>query len=120
MKRRPLRSLECNLPRIRPTSQIPHMMTSLRVLRNSTAPKNPTLRESRAVPPAAAGKVRRALPSLVCVLALGANLFAQAQGRRNNAGNTNLLQSDFPFQGACISAKYPQNNTALKGLALRV
>lgn len=32
----------------------------------------------------------------------------------------NLLQADFPFQGACINAPYPQGNVALKGLAIRV
>ena len=31
-----------------------------------------------------------------------------------------LLQDDFPFQGACISASSPANNTAMKGLAIRV
>jgi hypothetical protein len=43
---------------------------------------------------------------------------AWAQGqRRARAG---LLQEDFPFQGACISANFPSNNVALKGLAIRV
>ena len=31
-----------------------------------------------------------------------------------------LLQPDFPIQGACISAPWPNNNVALKGLAIRV
>jgi hypothetical protein len=31
-----------------------------------------------------------------------------------------MLQDDFPFQGACISAKFPRGNTALKGLAIHV
>lgn len=31
-----------------------------------------------------------------------------------------LLQKDFPFQGACINAAFPSNNVALKGLAIRV
>jgi hypothetical protein len=31
-----------------------------------------------------------------------------------------LLQTDFPFQGACISAKFPDDNTAMKGLAIRL
>lgn len=35
-------------------------------------------------------------------------------------GGGNYFQDDFPFQGACISAKGPGNNVALKGLAIRV
>lgn len=31
-----------------------------------------------------------------------------------------LLQRDFPFQGACIGAAFPSNNVALKGLAIRL
>jgi len=34
--------------------------------------------------------------------------------------NEALLQKDFPFQGACISASFPAKNTAMKGLAIRV
>ncbi|HVY69537.1 MAG TPA: DUF6797 domain-containing protein, partial [Verrucomicrobiae bacterium] len=34
--------------------------------------------------------------------------------------NPALLQEDFPFQGACISAPLPKGNTAMKGLAIRV
>ncbi len=30
------------------------------------------------------------------------------------------LDQDFPFQGACISANSPQNNIAMKGLAIRL
>ena len=36
------------------------------------------------------------------------------------AGHSGLLQEDFPFQGACISAKFPGHNVAMKGLAIRV
>jgi hypothetical protein len=36
------------------------------------------------------------------------------------AANKALLQEDFPFQGACISAKWPGKNVAMKGLAIRV
>jgi hypothetical protein len=42
--------------------------------------------------------------------------FAQNQ-RKARPG---LLQDDFPFQGACVSANFPSNNIALKGLAIRV
>ena len=31
-----------------------------------------------------------------------------------------MLQDDFPFQGACINAKFPAINIALKGLAIHV
>ncbi|MFM7554765.1 MAG: DUF6797 domain-containing protein, partial [Verrucomicrobiota bacterium] len=34
--------------------------------------------------------------------------------------NESLLQKDFPFQGACISASFPAKNTAMKGLAIRL
>ncbi|MDB6026432.1 MAG: Large, multifunctional secreted protein [Verrucomicrobiales bacterium] len=30
------------------------------------------------------------------------------------------LDQDFPFQGACISAGFPANNTAMKGLAIKL
>src|SRR5438552_1600962 len=45
-----------------------------------------------------------------CSLASGAD-------RKRHSG---LLQEDFPFQGACISANFPAKNVALKGLAIRV
>ena len=32
----------------------------------------------------------------------------------------NYFQEDFPFQGACISAKWPAGNVAMKGFAIRV
>ena len=34
--------------------------------------------------------------------------------------NESLLQKNFPFQGACISATFPAKNTAMKGLAIRL
>lgn len=34
--------------------------------------------------------------------------------------NESLLQKDFPFQSACISASFPAKNTAMKGLAIRL
>lgn len=33
---------------------------------------------------------------------------------------SNFFQDDFPFQGACITAKGPGNNVAMKGFAIRV
>lgn len=45
---------------------------------------------------------------------------AHGQGRRNNPSNASLLQESFPFQGACVSAVFPEKNTAMKGLAIRV
>jgi hypothetical protein len=43
---------------------------------------------------------------------------ALAQG--NRTVRSGLLQEDFPFQGACISANFPSDNVAMKGLAIRV
>ena len=34
--------------------------------------------------------------------------------------NSNFFQEDFPFQGACITAKGPGTNVAMKGFAIRV
>lgn len=39
-----------------------------------------------------------------------------AEGR----GGGNYFQEDFPFQGACIAAKGPGKNVAMKGFAIRV
>ena len=41
---------------------------------------------------------------------------ASAADRRG----ANYFQEDFPFQGACISARFPAGNVALKGYAIRV
>lgn len=41
---------------------------------------------------------------------------ASAADRRG----ANYFQEDFPFQGACISARFPAGNVALKGCAIRV
>src|SRR2546430_5836968 len=48
---------------------------------------------------------------LFCLLSI------QAAERKKRGG---MLQDDFPFQGACISANFPPKNLALKGLAIRV
>src|SRR6476619_2856851 len=50
-------------------------------------------------------------------LFLLATLLSPAADRRSGG---NYFQDDFPFQGACISAKWPEHNVALKGLAIRV
>ncbi|MEY2409306.1 MAG: hypothetical protein QOF48_1976 [Verrucomicrobiota bacterium] len=42
---------------------------------------------------------------------------ASAADRKRGSG---MLQEDFPFQGACISALFPGHNVAMKGLAIRV
>ena len=47
---------------------------------------------------------------------LPGKIFSQEQRRAKSS----LLQEDFPFQGACVSAKFPTNNIAMKGLAIRV
>ena len=59
------------------------------------------------------GKRAAGFFTAVCCLLLG-SLRAQAANR------SGLLQEDFPFQGACISAKFPGHNVAMKGLAIRV
>jgi hypothetical protein len=51
--------------------------------------------------------------SAVAILALSASA---AEPKVNES----LLQKDFPFQGACISASFPAKNTAMKGLAVRL
>ncbi len=50
---------------------------------------------------------------ICCVISLSA--FA-AEPKRGPA----YYQEDFPFQGACIAAKGPGNNVAMKGFAIRV
>ena len=57
------------------------------------------------------------LASHVFVFGLGFLLAATAARAANRSG---LLQEDFPFQGACISAKFPAHNVAMKGLAIRL
>src|SRR4051812_42985280 len=59
------------------------------------------------------------IKSANCVILLAAALFAVASLPAQAARST-LLQEDFPFQGACISANFPAKNVALKGLAIRV
>ncbi|HXT38461.1 MAG TPA: DUF6797 domain-containing protein [Candidatus Angelobacter sp.] len=45
--------------------------------------------------------------------------FLLAVAAARAANRPGLLQEDFPFQGACISAKFPGHNVAMKGLAIR-
>ena len=59
------------------------------------------------------------LPSLLAGLFLAA-FAGSALAQNERRGKSNLLQEDFPFQGACISASFPSNNVAMKGLAIRV
>ena len=60
--------------------------------------------------------------SLLLLLLVGFLLAAFAGGAlaQGAKGRSGLLQEDFPFQGACISASFPADNVALKGLAIRV
>lgn len=51
------------------------------------------------------------------VLAVGVALDATAQDKKIRE---ELLQKDFPFQGACIGAQFPADNVAMKGLAIRL
>ncbi len=54
--------------------------------------------------------------SAACVLVLCASSVVAAERR----AAANYFQEDFPFQGACITAKGPSNNVAMKGFAIRV
>ncbi len=56
------------------------------------------------------GAVRLAVASLSLTLAV------QGQTKIREE----LLQKDFPFQGACINADFPKENVAMKGLAIRL
>jgi len=57
---------------------------------------------------------RGALIAFLCATAI---CFSHGADRKKRGG---MLQDDFPFQGACISANFPAKNVALKGLAIRV
>ena len=58
----------------------------------------------------------RLLPALV-VTALS---LSAVSGYAQEKEKYRMLQEDFPFQGACINAKFPAPNIAMKGLAIRV
>jgi hypothetical protein len=47
-------------------------------------------------------------------------LFTGSTFAADRRGGANFFQEDFPFQGACISAKFPGTNVTLKGFAIRV
>ncbi len=64
-----------------------------------------------------AGSGRRAL-RIVSLAAIGAWAVTSAQGQ--NRPQYKMLQEDFPFLSACINAKFPEGNTAMKGVAIRV
>ncbi len=54
-----------------------------------------------------------------CLLTLGAPAQdAKPASKSWKDSKSSLLQADFPFTGACISAKFPAKNVAHKGLAL--
>jgi glucose/arabinose dehydrogenase len=54
---------------------------------------------------------------LALILACFIPLQAANRIERKKSG---LFQEEFPFQGACISASFPEKNTAMKGFAIRV
>ncbi|HUR45587.1 MAG TPA: DUF6797 domain-containing protein, partial [Candidatus Saccharimonadales bacterium] len=61
--------------------------------------------------------------ALACLALLpGASSAAEKppEQARKTRPKSAMLQEDFPFQGACISANFPAKNTAMKGLAIRV
>jgi hypothetical protein len=51
---------------------------------------------------------------------MGTVLAALAELSTFAAADRALLQESFPFQGACISAKFPARNVAMKGIAIRL
>ncbi len=55
----------------------------------------------------------------MAMLAVAATVWA-APLRAEDKIREDFLQKDFPFQGACINAKFPANNVAMKGLAIRL
>ena len=80
-----------------------------------------TLRSARAefIPPSFRLARSSSLTSLFAGLFLAA-FAGGALAQSERKGRSALLQDDFPFQGACISASFPSNNVAMKGLAIRV
>ena len=54
------------------------------------------------------------------LVAIGLSLLSATLAVRAAPTNPALLQEDFPFQGACIGAQFPDHNVALKGLAIRI
>src|SRR5262245_19203506 len=63
------------------------------------------------------GRAWRALILSVVAAALAGPSAAEAAARKVRE---ELLQQDFPCQGACVSASFPAKNTAMKGLAIRL
>ena len=55
---------------------------------------------------------------ILSLAALGAWAVTPAQAQ--NRQQYKMLQDDFPFLSACINAKFPEGNTAMKGIAIRV
>jgi hypothetical protein len=65
--------------------------------------------------------MHRAFTFLVCtVRALVATCVVFPMVAAERRGGGNFFQEDFPFQGACIGAKFPAKNVAMKGFAIRV
>src|SRR4051812_16423090 len=64
------------------------------------------------------GSSCKSVRGAVCVLGVFLAIASFAAERRGSAAN--YFQEDFPFQGACIGAKFPAKNVALKGFAIRV
>src|SRR5881394_2734046 len=64
------------------------------------------------------GPIKRLRLPLLFSFCLAFCLFSVEAADRKKRGG--MLQEDFPFQGACITANSPAKNVALKGLAIRV
>lgn len=61
----------------------------------------------------------RSLPKALATATLFAAL-VPALSAADGKAPPNYFESSFPFQMACINANYPSNNTAMKGIAVRV
>ncbi len=64
-------------------------------------------------------RCRRAV-LFVCFLTVCQVIISRPADGSERQRRSSLLQDDFPFQGACISANFPAKNVALKGLAIHV
>ncbi|HXI49974.1 MAG TPA: DUF6797 domain-containing protein, partial [Candidatus Saccharimonadales bacterium] len=89
------------------------------MLSTSNPPPQPSLRASPSRLDAFGALPARTALIAVLLLTLQAPT-AHASGPETKKRRSSLLQEGFPVQGACISAKFPARNTAMKGLAIRV
>ena len=60
-----------------------------------------------------------ALKTFAGLVAIAALTFAATAADKPERKRSTYFQEDFPFQGACISANFPEKNTAMKGFGIR-